>query len=208
MHFLAKLAHAVSTYFPQVRVCQHEHPLFLWESFSLEARLAATRIRRKLVSHVPSFVNFVSCCHIPHRKWRHTPSYALALVEAVFRELFGREANLQIGMIWYCTHGSWHSVYKSSHTTNLTPSTFADQPSSKVQNSLAVRRCASANCPQRRTKTAFSDVQLTISGCNALALALGRFVFLPAIREKVRYPTYLPTIVFVARSLKKSEDFL
>jgi len=128
--------------------------------------------------------------------------YALALVEAVFRELFGREAILQIGMIWYCTHGSWHSVYKSSHTTNLPPFTFADQPSSKVQKSLAVRRCASANCPQRRTKTAFSDVQLTISGCNALALALGRFVFLPAIREKVRYPTYLPTIV------KKSEDFL
>merc|ERR1711990_1130294 len=55
---------------------------------------------------------------------------------------------------------------------------------SKVHKSLAVRRCASVNCPQRRTKTAFSDVQLTISGCNALALALGRFVFLPAIREK------------------------
>ena len=29
-----------------------------------------------------------------------------------------------------------------------------------------------------------SDVQLVISGCNGLALALGRFVFLPSIREK------------------------
>ncbi|ACO68526.1 photosystem I subunit V [Micromonas commoda] len=55
---------------------------------------------------------------------------------------------------------------------------------SKVQKSLTVRRCSSLNCPRRRSKTAFSDVQLTISGCNALALALGRFVFLPAIREK------------------------
>merc|ERR1712100_873643 len=55
---------------------------------------------------------------------------------------------------------------------------------SKVQKSLTVRRCSSVNCPRRRSKTAFSDVQLTISGCNALALALGRFVFLPAIRAK------------------------
>ena len=37
---------------------------------------------------------------------------------------------------------------------------------------------------KRSTTTALSDVQIVISGCNALALGLGRFVFLPTIREK------------------------
>lgn len=54
---------------------------------------------------------------------------------------------------------------------------------SKVQKSLAVRSAPGA-VAMKRTTTAFSDVQLVISGCNALALSLGRFVFLPSIREK------------------------
>ena len=83
----------------------------------------------------------------------------------------------------WCTRSPFLQIPKTI-PTDLRPS-FETSTFSKVQKSLTVRRCSSVNCPRRRSKTAFSDVQLTISGCNALALALGRFVFLPAIREKV-----------------------
>lgn len=53
-----------------------------------------------------------------------------------------------------------------------------------MQKSLAVRSAPGAVAFRRSTATALSDVQLVISGCNGLALALGRFVFLPSIREK------------------------
>ena len=56
---------------------------------------------------------------------------------------------------------------------------------SKVQKSLAVRSAPGA-VAMKRTTTAFSDVQLVISGCNALALSLGRFVFLLHSREDLR----------------------
>ena len=55
---------------------------------------------------------------------------------------------------------------------------------SKVHKSLSVKSSGCAVPYKRSSASAFSDVQLTISGCNALALALGRFVFLPAIRDK------------------------
>ena len=53
-----------------------------------------------------------------------------------------------------------------------------------MQKSLAVKSAPGAVAMRRSTTKAFSDVQLVISGCNGLALALGRFVFLPSIREK------------------------
>ena len=53
-----------------------------------------------------------------------------------------------------------------------------------MQKSLAVKSAPGAVAMRRSTTKAFSDVQLVISGCNGLALALGRFVFLPQIREK------------------------
>ncbi len=53
-----------------------------------------------------------------------------------------------------------------------------------MQKSLAVKSAPGAVATRRSTTKAFSDVQLVISGCNGLALALGRFVFLPQIREK------------------------
>ena len=53
-----------------------------------------------------------------------------------------------------------------------------------MHKSLAVRAAPGAAASRRSTATALSDVQLVISGCNGLALALGRFVFLPSIREK------------------------
>ena len=53
-----------------------------------------------------------------------------------------------------------------------------------MHKSLAVRAAPGAVASRRSTVTALSDVQLVISGCNGLALALGRFVFLPSIREK------------------------
>jgi photosystem I subunit V len=55
-----------------------------------------------------------------------------------------------------------------------------------VHKSLSVKSSGCAVPYKRSSASAFSDVQLTISGCNALALALGRVVFLPAIRDKVR----------------------
>merc|ERR1712100_474414 len=55
---------------------------------------------------------------------------------------------------------------------------------SKVHKSLSVKSSGRVVTYKRCGASAFSDVQLTISGCNALALALGRFVFLPAIRAK------------------------
>lgn len=57
------------------------------------------------------------------------------------------------------------------------PATFA----SKTRKSLAVRSTGGA---RKVSTNAFSDVNVVISGCNALALALGRFVWLPTIREK------------------------
>lgn len=56
---------------------------------------------------------------------------------------------------------------------------------SKVQKSLAVKSAPGAVALKRSTTKAFSDVNVVISGCNLLALSLGRFVFLPEIRAKV-----------------------
>jgi photosystem I reaction center subunit V len=56
---------------------------------------------------------------------------------------------------------------------------------SKVQRSMAVKSSPGAVALKRSTTKAFSDVNIVISGCNLLALSLGRFVFLPTIREKV-----------------------
>eukprot|EP00227_Mantoniella_beaufortii_P020617 CAMPEP_0197590502 /NCGR_PEP_ID=MMETSP1326-20131121/11343_1 /TAXON_ID=1155430 /ORGANISM="Genus nov. species nov., Strain RCC2288" /LENGTH=75 /DNA_ID=CAMNT_0043155571 /DNA_START=55 /DNA_END=279 /DNA_ORIENTATION=+ len=51
-----------------------------------------------------------------------------------------------------------------------------------VRKSLAVKTVQSAPAAvafKRNTVTAFSDVNLVISGCTALSLGLGRLVFLP-----------------------------
>jgi photosystem I subunit V len=64
------------------------------------------------------------------------------------------------------------------------PHPIAYKTNSKVHKSLAVKSAPGAVASCRSTTKAFSDVQLVISGCNGLALALGRFVFLPVIREK------------------------
>lgn len=85
-----------------------------------------------------------------------------------------------------------HGVYKNN-IVPLTPhpsldsfsSSLVVSSNSKVQKSLAVKSAPGAVALKRSTTKAFSDVNVVISGCNLLALSLGRFVFLPEIRAKV-----------------------